>query len=308
RRRHRQALLLACGLAVACASPGGPQDVSWEARTADAELERARAAEVQGDRAHALELGRRSLQHAREAAARGSIGRALLFLGRTEADLAPCLEAIDVFEAIDDRAGLAEAQTVAAELLLELDRPEAALDHLALAEAALEQAELDRPRWARLAARLHHTSAGAQGRLGRADAAESSERQAELALSLLDDGDEVALRIAVQLGLGAGEARRGWPARAMEHYGQALGLARKAGHRVAQVEAYTGIVAALTELRRYADALSHCERALAVAQELDDPQRTRDLGWLGLQLLDQLGDGADPARRRAFEEALLAGD
>ena len=299
-------LLSVCGLVGGCAASADP-GVGWEPRTAAAELERAQQAERSGERERALELGRRALQRAREAAALDTAGRAMLLVGRLETDLALCLEAVTVFEYSDDLEGLAEAQIAVASVLLALGRPGDAVDRAVQADLALSEARFERPDWARLSARLHHTAALALRELGRRDEAQARERQAELALSLLDDGDELALRIQVHLGLGAGEELNGWPVRAIEHQSRALDLAQRTGDREAQLEALTGVVRSLTDLRRYSDAVSHCERALDLARDLDDPARVQDLGRRGLELLGRLGDSAASARRQAFEQALLTG-
>jgi tetratricopeptide (TPR) repeat protein len=298
--------LLALGLAVACATTADPA-ISWEARTADAELERALDAESKGEREQALELGGRALQHAREAAALGTVGRALLLVGRTDSDLMACLEAIEVFEYVEDRAGLAEAQVEAAGVLLDLGQADEALGHARASRSALAEAELERTPWARLSARIHHTTAEALRALDRFDEARAEERQAELALSLLDDADLLTLRVEVQLALGMDDALQGEPSRAIEHHGRALSLARKMGDQQAQLTALTGVVSALTDLQRYADAVSHCERALELARELGDAGRVQELGRLGLELLTLMGDEAGSARRRDFEHALLTG-
>jgi len=307
RRWRLAALLMACGLgADGCGAPAGPP-ISWTARTAEAELERAQAAVKQGDRERALDLGRRALQDARKAAALGTVGRALTLVGQQEVNLAPCLEAIEIFQQIGDVAGLIDAQLGAAEVLLAVGHPDQAALHLEQAGSALERAQFERPQWARVAARLRHSTAVAQRELGQREQAQASERQAELALSLLADTEEMPLRIAVQLGLGAAEASRGWPDRAMGHYGRVLEMAQVTGDRRGQIDALTGMVVALADLHRYSDAVSRCERALALATDLDDQGQVRRLGLLGLQLLDLLGEEADSGRRRAFEEALLAG-
>jgi tetratricopeptide (TPR) repeat protein len=306
RRISLGALLLAFGLAGACATSSEP-GITWDARTADAELERAQQAEAQGERERALELGRRALQHAREAAALGTVGRASLFVGRIELDLALCLEAVAVFEHNGDRGGEAEAQIATANAWLALGRYDEALDSLDHADAALAEAQLDRTRWARSSAQLHHTAARVLGQLGRRDEAQSRERQAELALSLLDDSADVALRIEVQLSLAADDEAHGRSALAIEHNSRVLYLAQRNGDRQAQIAALTGVVTALTELRRYADAVSHCERALDLARDLGNPSQVQALGRRGLELLVRLGDQADSARRQAFEQALLTG-
>jgi tetratricopeptide (TPR) repeat protein len=298
--------LLVVGLAVACATTADPV-ISWEARTADAELERALDAEAKGEREQALELGGRALQHAREAAALGTVGRALLLVGRTEPDLMACLDAIEVFEHEDDRAGVAEAQVEAAGLLLDLGRPDDALIHARASRSALTEAELGRTPWARLSARIHHTTAEALRALERADEARAEERQADLALSLLDDADLLKLRVEVQLALGVDDELQGEPSRAIEHHSRALSLARKTGDQQAQLAALTGVVSALTGLQRYADAVSHCERALELAREVGDVGQVQELGRRGLQLLALMGDEAGSARRRDFEQALLTG-
>ena len=302
----RGARLLALGLAGACATTADPA-ISWQARTADAELERALDAESKGEREQALELGGRALQHAREAAALGTVGRALLLVGRTDSDLMACLEAIEVFEHAGDRAGLAEAQVETAAVLLELGRPDDALAHARAGRTALEQAGLGRTPWARLSARIHHTTAEALRALERADEARAEERQADLALSLLDDADLLGLRVEVQLALGMDDELVGEPSRAIEHHSRALSLARRTGNQQAQLAALTGVVRALTALQRYADAVSHCERALELARELGDADQVQELGRRGLELLGLLGDETGSARRRAFEQALLTG-
>ena len=300
------ARVLLLGLAGACATTADPS-ISWQARTADAELERALDAESKGEREQALELGRRALQHAREAAALGTVGRALLLVGRTDSDLMACLEAIEVFEHQGDRAGVAEAQIAAASLLLELGQASEALGHARASRSALEDAELGRTPWARLSARVHHGTARALRSLDRIDEARSEERQADLALSLLDDADLVPLRVEVQLALGMDAELLDDPGHAIEHYSRALSLARRAGDGPAQLAALTGIVSALTDLQRYADAVAHCERALDLARELGDAGQVQELGRRGLALLALLGDPAGSSRRRAFEQALLTG-
>lgn len=300
------ALLLGLGLAAACASRADV-GISWDARTAEAELERAQEAAAQGQREQALELGRRALRHAREAAAVGTIGRALLLVGSQEPDLASCLDAIVVFQGLGDRPGEADARLAAAGILLDLGRGTEALEQLGLAEGLLDPAGSERTPWARSSARLHHDFARALRSLGRADEAQSRERQADLALSLLDDADMLRLRIDVQLGLAESEAAHGWPDRAIEHNSRALYLAQRTGDRSAQLAALTGVVSALTDLRRYEDALAHCERALVLAQDIGDPRPVQELGRRGLALLVQLGDDSGSARRQAFEAALLAG-
>ena len=276
------------------------------ARTAEAELARARDAEAQGDREQALELGRRAARHARAAAALGTAGQALLLVGRVDPDLAPCLEALEIFAHIEDRAGLVEAHGACAQVLVALDRPDDALAHVERGTALLEEAGLERAEWGRRSAPLQHAAAASMRRLGRHPEAAARERQAELALSLLDDRQLPTLRIAVQLGLGADERVRGWPAQSIEHYGRALDLAQRRGDRASELEALTGVVVALTDLRRFADALSYCERALELARETGDADSVQDLGRRGLLLLGELGGETRPAQRRSFEEALLA--
>ena len=302
----RGARLLVLGLAGACATTADPA-ISWEARTADAELERALDAESKGEREQALELGGRALQHAREAAALGTVGRALLLVGRTDSDLMACLQAIEVFEHVGDRAGLAEAQVETAGLLLDLGRPDDALGHARASRSALAEAELGRTPWARLSARIHHTTAEALRALGRLDEARAEERQAELALTLLDDTDLLRLRVEVQLALGLDDELQGEPSKAIEHNSRALSLARRTGDQPAQLRAMVGVVTALTDLRRYADAVTHCERALELARELGDSDQVQELGRRGLELLSLQGDAAGSPRRSAFEQALLTG-
>jgi len=304
-RLVRGALLAVIGLLVACATPAEP-GVSWAARTAEAELARAHDAEAQGDRQQALELGRRAAQHAREAAALGTVGQALLLVGRVDSDLAPCLEALEIFEYDENLPGRVEAHGVCAQVLLGLGRPDDALAHAERGIALLDEAGLDRAERARRSAPLQHAAAASLRALGRHPEAPAHERQAELALSLLDDRQLPELRIAVQLGLGADERVRGWPTRSIERYGRALDLAQQRGDRASELEALTGLVMALTDLRRFADAVSYCERALELARETGDADSVQDLGRRGLQLLLELGGETRPAQRRSFEEALLA--
>jgi tetratricopeptide (TPR) repeat protein len=270
------ARLLLLGLAGACATTADPS-ISWQARTADAELERALDAESKGEREQALELGRRALQHAREAAALGTVGRALLLVGRTDSDLMACLEAIEVFEHQGDRAGVAEAQIAAASLLLELGQASEALGHARASRSALEEAELGRTPWARLSARVHHGTAQALRSLDRIDEARSEERQADLALSLLDDADLIPLRVEVQLAW-AWTTSCGRAVAAIEQLQPGAVAGPHARRRGRQLAALTGVVSALTDLQRYADAVSHCERALELARELGDAARCRSWG------------------------------
>jgi tetratricopeptide (TPR) repeat protein len=111
----------------------------------------------------------------------------------------------------------------------------------------------------------------------------------------------------VQLGLAADDLARGQPEPAIEHYSRVLYLAQRTGDRARELEALTGIVTALTDLRRYTDAVSHCERALDLARDVGDAHWVQDLGRRGLDLLVRLGDESDSARRQAFEQALLTG-
>lgn len=304
-RRARGALLGIFGLLVSCATPAEP-GVSWTARTAEAELARARKAEASGDRQQALELGRRAVQHAREAAALGTVGRAQILVGLADSDLAPCLEALEVFEYSEDRLGLVEAHGACAQVLLTLGHPDAALAHADQGVALLEEADVDRAEWGRLSAPLQHAAAASLRLLGRQPDAQARERQADLALSLLDEQALPALRTAVLLGLGADERMTGWPTRSIESYGRALDRARRRGDRGSELEALTGVVMALTDLRRFADAVSYCERALELARETGDTERVQDLGRRGLLLLGELGGETRPAQRSSFEEALLA--
>ena len=304
-RLVRGALLAVIGLLVACAAPAEPR-VNWTARTAEAELARALDAEARGDRQQALELGRRAAQHAREAAALGTVGQALLLVGRVDSDLAPCLEALEIFEYDGNLPGRVEAHGACAQLLLALGRPDDALAQAERGNALLDEAGLDRAEWARLSAPIQHAASASLRALGRHPEAQARERQAQIALSLLDDRQLPALRVAVQLGLGADERVRGWPTRSVEHYGQALDLAQRLGDRGSELEALTGLVMALTDLRRFADAVSYCERALELARETGDADSVQDLGRRGLQLLLELGGETRPAQRRSFEEALLA--
>ena len=308
RRIRRDGLALALMLASACASPAAPE-VSWDARLAEGDLVRASEAEAAGDREHALELGRGALRRARDAAALGTVGRALLFVGRTEPDLGTCLDAVAVFQHVGDRSGEVEAHLAAAELLHALAQDGDALDELRAAESVLEldRAVLDRRAWAQVDARLQHQAAEVLRAQGRHEEAAGRERRAELALSLLADDQLLGLQREVQLALAADEVAAGWPDRAIERYNRALFLARRDGDREAELEAMTGVVDSLAALGRVADAVSHCERALALARELPDPERVQALGRRGLQLLQELGEADGSARRRSFEDALLWG-
>jgi len=316
--------------------PPAPAASSWEARLADAQVAQAEslAAAAPGPpgpvrrdahpgrpaegaasgpaddapRRAALAAARAALAAARQAAYPAASARALLLIGHLDGDLGASTEALSLFRGLGDADGVTKARLQLAELAVGAGQPTAALGWLAPLQADPAAAPegdspLGRQQIALAAARIHHLQAAALRQQGRRADALSRERRASIALSLLPDDQQLPLRLGVTQALGDDHAGAADFQRALEQHARAASLSRALGDARAELAALAGLCGDLAGLGRFKDAADHCTRALALAQELHDRTRARDLALAGLALLGAMGEPHTTDRWRAFDAA-----
>lgn len=266
RRRPLATVLIAALTALAaCRAPAaGPG--SFEAREADALVERA-AEHLAAERwAEAAETGRAALDAAGRADHPRAEAAALRVLGTVARDLDAIAAAEALSAELDDDDGRSRADLARARVLTALGRTDEAT---AAARVGLERLGVDDVLdHAELLARLHHAEAAALRAAGRPDEAAAAERRADLTLSTLADDASLPLRLDVALAL-ASDADA--PDVAFRHHARASWYARRIDQPYAELRAVVGMAGDCLALGRRHDAAAMIERALRLAVTLDPP-------------------------------------
>ena len=158
-----------------------------------------------------------------------------------------------------------------------------------------------------LLARLHHAEAAAARAAGDFALAASLERRAELALTTLDDDDEITLRLSVALARGNDSLALDDHHDAFRHHARASELSQRLGRPVEELRALVGMAGAALALGRRHDAAAMIERALHVSLAIE-PLAPESVDVLERNLrkhLLALGDGPGSVRWERLD-ALLA--
>lgn len=293
RRRYRAPLLASLivliTLGAACAEPA-THPLTWAARRAEGQLQRALQAESRGDLVNARDLAGVALDESRAAANIAVVARSKALIGRLDGNHLQLLDAIELLTALGETETLVRArldlaaQAMAGGLLrLASTQIETALD-------LLKQAGLERGAEARLAARAWHLYAAASRVSGAPAAALSRERQANLMLSLIRDTELPRLRQEVCQRLGDDFASLADHRQAFQQHARASFIARELEDRRAELVAIIALSQDLEAMDRNADAVGHCERALAIALELEESDLAEALAHRALQILLTLGE------------------
>lgn len=296
--------LLAFG--AACAEPA-TQPPTWATLRAEGQLERAMQAEARRDLPTARELASTALDESRAAALVSVSARSMALLGRLDGDHLMLLDAIDLLEALGETEALVRARIDLAGLAVDGGQLPLASAQLDAALVLLDEAELDRPTHAHLAARAWHTYAAALRKAGERAAALSRERQANLMLSLLDDADLQRLRLEIAQRMGDDFAATSDPRQAFQQHSRASALARELEDRRAELVAITSLTRDLEAMERFRDAVDHCGRALDIALELNDTASAAALANRALQMLMTLGERPGSERWERFSAFLDRG-
>ncbi len=306
--------------------PPTPAAKGWEAQLAEAQVARAEAQAARvfaapapdpadpppdgpnAAREAARQEARTALATARRAAHPAASARALLLIGRLDGDVGALTEALAMFDGLHDTRGAMEARLELASEAIRAGQAAAALSWLAPLPndpAALPPGDSSATRVliAQDAARINHLCAAAQRLAGNPDEALRRERQASLALSLAPDNELLSLRRAVAQCLADDLARATEFQRALEQHARAAAMARLERDRHAELAALSGLCGDLAGLGRFKDAADQCTRAMALAQELQDKARSRELARAGLALLGALGESHETTRWQAFDAA-----
>jgi tetratricopeptide (TPR) repeat protein len=302
-RYHASILALLIGFGAGCVEAPRSQ-ASWAAKRAEVQLQRALASEAEGDLLRAHELAGVALDESREAVHPPTTARAMALLGRLEGDHLLLLKAINLLDALGETAALIRARLDLAELAVASGQFRMAAAQTDAALTLLEAAELGRQEDARLAARAWHTYAEALREAGAPGAARSRQRQASLMLSLLDDSELPQLRLAVSQRLGDDHAAASDYRQAFQQHSRASFLARDQGNRLAEMIAVTSLSLDLGAMDRPRDAVDHCERALAIALELNEQEHAAVLAQRALQFLVILGETPGSERWALFSTVL----
>lgn len=290
-------------LCLACARSAPPTD--FESHMAAALATRAEELLEAGEDDRARDAAERALQRAVSSGARTAEARALHVLGLLDGDLSRLQRALDLLQNETPSPALWRQRNVLAELALEQQLPQEVLRLVTrnLAESA---------DWPNLEARMrseahsHHLRGQALAQLDRGDEAFGAERQASLALSVLDDADQLPLRRAVAQSLGDAYALRSDPVEAFEQHSLAGSLAQGLGLSSEEFLAVSCMSRDLVHMGRWLDAADHARRGVRLARQHLSPAHALQLGHEALTWLD--GDSsAEADAHRAALRATLAG-
>lgn len=289
---------LALILTAACATDPAPP--RWEETIGSALCARAENLLEQGRVEQAKRAADEALSRSVRADHRARALHVLGLIDRSETKLA---QALSLLETTGDRMRIWRTRLALADLARSTGEASAAIAHL---ERVLDetQAWADIFQRSRIEAEARHLLAAALRELGQAERARSEQRQALLALTLVDDDELPKLRIEATQALGDDHLHAGDPRAAFEAHARAATLARQLEAETEELAALRAMSHDLAAMGRPLDAATHAERALRLAQRLGERDQVAALARQALAWVARSGDRDAAAHRLVFVEAL----
>jgi tetratricopeptide (TPR) repeat protein/energy-coupling factor transporter ATP-binding protein EcfA2 len=216
--------------------------------------------------------------------------------------IATFTEALDIYEALQDQAGILETLDMVAALMVKNENSQAAVLHATRGIALAKELNDNETHM-----HLLTTLGDARQQLGESEEAERAYQQAlEVARNTGDSQNEAM----ILLQLGFAQLDNGEPETAIETWEQALKLFRAQNKRDCEGRALGGLGTAYGELERWAEAVNFHTSALHIAREVKDKEEEAlQLGNLGYASVraNQLGQ-AVLRYRQALHLAYETGD
>ncbi len=253
---------------------GEEEEFDEEDEFLDEEVEEAEE-DIEGDPLRAqLAAARRQSDKKRQVEILNEIGQSQVDQKMENEAIATFTEALNIYESLEDQAGILETLDMLAALMVKNENSQAAVMHATRGITLAKELNDSETHM-----HLLTTLGDARQQLGES---EEAERAYEQALEIARNADDSQNEAMILLQLGFAQLDNGEPETAIETWEQALKLFRAQNKRDCEGRALGGLGTAYGELERWAEAINFHTSALHIAREVaDKEEEALQLGNLG---------------------------